>query len=109
VSKEEQRLRFLARLDDENKQWKFNFADIAERKSWDSYMSAYEDALNVTSKEWAPWYAIPADDKPFMRAEIAEIIVNSLGSIGLQYPRPSEEARAKFAEARQELSREPPE
>ncbi len=107
VSKEEQRLRFLARLDDKNKQWKFNFADVRERKSWDDYMRAYEDALNGTSREWAPWYAIPADDKPFMRAAIAEIIVDSLSSVGLRYPQPSDEARAKFAEAREGLSSEP--
>jgi len=107
VSKEEQRLRFLARLDNKNKQWKFNFADIRERQSWDDYMRAYEEALNTTSRKWAPWYAIPADDKPFMRAAIAEIIVDSLKSIGLQYPQPSDEARAKFAEAHERLSSKP--
>jgi hypothetical protein len=67
-------------------------------------MVAYEDALNSTSREWAPWYAIPADDKPYMRATIAGIIVEALQNIGLEYPAPSDEDKAKFAESRQLLS-----
>ena len=66
-------------------------------------MGAYEDALNATSKAWAPWYAIPADDKGYMRARVAEVIVDSLQSIGLRYPQPSDEDRAEFAAARAEL------
>ena len=66
-------------------------------------MGAYEDALNATSRPWAPWYAIPADDKPYMRARVADIIIDTLQSIGLRYPEPSDEDRAEFAEARREL------
>ena len=103
VSRDEQKRRFLARLDDEKKQWKFNPRDIRERKFWDEYMHAYEDALNNTSREWAPWYAIPADDKRYMRATIAGIVVDALDSIGLKYPVPSEEDRAQFDDSRQAL------
>jgi len=68
-------------------------------------MSAYQDALNATSRPWAPWYAIPADDKPYMRARVAEIIINALQGIGLRYPEPSSEDRSEFAEARAELGK----
>lgn len=104
VSKDEQRKRFLARLDEPDKQWKFNAGDIKEREHWDDYMAAFEDALNATSREWAPWYAIPADDKPYMRATIAEIIVKTLESLGLRYPEPDEETRSQFETFRQLLS-----
>lgn len=104
VSREEQKARFLSRLDVPEKQWKFNAADIREREFWDQYMKAYEDALNATSRPWAPWYAIPADSKPYARACVAEIIVEALGSIGLEYPQPTAEDRATFAAVREELS-----
>ena len=66
-------------------------------------MLAYQDAINATSRPWAPWYAIPADDKPYMRARVAEIIIDALQGIGLKYPKPSTEDRADFAESRAEL------
>lgn len=103
VSKEEQKRRFLARLDDPAKNWKFDAGDVKERRHWDKYMSAYEAALNATSRPWAPWYAIPADDKSYMRARVAEIIVDALKGIGLQYPTVTDADRASFAEARAEL------
>ncbi|MDJ0794191.1 MAG: polyphosphate kinase 2 family protein [Woeseiaceae bacterium] len=103
VSKEEQKRRFLSRLDEAEKNWKFEPKDVVERRYWDDYMAAYEDALNGTSRPWAPWYAIPADDKPYMRARVADIVIQTLQSIGLRYPTPSAEDRAKFAEAREEL------
>lgn len=103
VSKDEQKRRFLARLDDPNKTWKFEPRDVAERRRWDDYMYAYEDALNATSRPWAPWYAIPADDKRYMRARVAEIIIRSLRSIGLTYPEPSAEDLQEFAASRAEL------
>ena len=103
VSKDEQKKRFLARLNDEEKQWKFNPRDLKERQCWSEYMQAYEDALNNTSREWAPWYAIPADDKQYMRATIAGIIVDALESIGLRYPAASEEDKATFDESRRAL------
>ena len=103
VSRDEQKKRFLARLDDPAKNWKFEPGDVIERREWGRYMGAYEDALNATSRPWAPWYAIPADNKPYMRARVADIIITALGSIGLRYPEPTAEDRAKFAEARAEL------
>ena len=106
VSKEEQKARFLSRLDVPEKQWKFNANDVRERQFWDSYMDAYEDALNATSRPWAPWYAIPADSKPYARACVAEIIVEALGNIGLEYPQPTAETRATFAAARVELAKQ---
>ena len=103
VSKDEQKRRFLSRLDEADKNWKFEPRDVVERRYWDDYMAAYEDALNATSRPWAPWYVIPADDKPYMRARVADIIIDALQSIGLRYPEPSAEDRAEFAEARKEL------
>jgi PPK2 family polyphosphate:nucleotide phosphotransferase len=103
VSKDEQRRRFLERLDDPSKNWKFEPGDVVERRHWDDYMQAYEEALNATSKPWAPWYAIPADDKPYMRARVAEIIIDALQGIGLQYPEPSAEEREEFEQMRKEL------
>ena len=103
VSKDEQKRRFLSRLDERDKNWKFEPKDVVERRYWDDYMAAYEDALNATSRPWAPWYAIPADNKPYMRARVADIIIDTLRSIGLRYPEPSDEERAEFAAAREEL------
>jgi PPK2 family polyphosphate:nucleotide phosphotransferase len=103
VSRDEQKRRFLARLDDPDKNWKFSFKDVVERRSWDQYMMAYEETLNATSRPWAPWYAIPADDKAYMQARVADIICDTLKSIGLRYPEPSEEDRAEYATARDEL------
>jgi len=103
VSKAEQRRRLLARLDNPDKNWKFEAGDIAERRHWDDYMHAYEQALNATSRPWAPWYAIPADDKSYMQARVGNIIVNALTDIGLAYPELSREDRAIFEAARQEL------
>jgi len=103
VSKDEQKRRFLSRLDEKEKNWKFEPNDVKERRHWDDYMLAYENALNATSRPWAPWYAIPADDKPYMRARVADIIIDALESIGLKYPEPSAEDRAEFQEARKEL------
>ena len=104
ISRDEQRKRFLARLDKPRKHWKFNFADIAERRHWDAYMDAYEKALNATSRPWAPWYAIPADNKPYMRARVAETIVESLATLELAYPKPDDDNLANFEAARRELS-----
>jgi len=103
VSRDEQKRRFLSRLDERQKNWKFEPKDVVERRHWDDYMAAYEEALNATSRPWAPWYAIPADDKPYMRARVADIIIDTLRGIGLRYPEPSDEERAEFAAAREEL------
>ncbi len=103
VSKDEQKRRFLARLDDPDRNWKFEPRDVVERRHWDAYMHAYEEVLNATSRPWAPWYAIPADNKRYMRARVAEIIVETLESIGLEYPAPTPEDLAEFETARAEL------
>ncbi len=104
VSKEEQKRRFLSRLDDPDKNWKFEPGDVVERRHWDDYMNAYEQALNATSRPWAPWYAIPADDKPYMQARVAGIIIDALQSIGLEYPEPSADDLAEFENCREELT-----
>jgi PPK2 family polyphosphate:nucleotide phosphotransferase len=100
VSREKQQKRFLARIDDREKHWKFSSGDIEESAHWDEYMRAYQDALNETSRPWAPWYAIPADKKPSMRAEVCEIIVQTLRSMHLKYPELPPDERAKLPEAR---------
>lgn len=106
VSKEEQRQRFLSRLKSPEKHWKFSMGDVRERGHWERYMEAYEAALNATSRPWAPWYAIPADHKPTMRAEVARIIVEALRGLDLHYPVVTEEDRLRFAEAREALEAE---
>jgi len=103
VSKDEQRQRFLARIRKPEKNWKFQPADVAERQHWDDYMVAYEEALNATSRSWAPWYAIPADNKPYMRNAVAEIVVRTLDSLGLAYPMVSAAERAELQAAGRKL------
>lgn len=103
VSQDEQRRRFLSRLDDERKNWKFSAGDVAESGHWDDYMLAYEQALNATSRPWAPWYAIPADDKPYMRLQVAKIVVESLKRLRLHYPTISEQQLKKMGEMRKLL------
>ena len=106
VSRDEQKRRFISRLDEASKNWKFEPKDVVERRYWDDYMRAYQAALNATSRPWAPWYAIPADDKAYMRARVSDIIIETLQSIGLEYPEPSAADRAEFAAARAELDGE---
>lgn len=103
VSKDEQRRRFLSRLDKPEKNWKFNAEDVEERQHWDSYMHAYEQALRATSQTWAPWYSIPADNKRYMRYAVASIVRQTLESLGLGYPVVSEADRERFAELRKRL------
>ncbi|HUP22429.1 MAG TPA: PPK2 family polyphosphate kinase [Thermoanaerobaculia bacterium] len=100
VSKEEQRRRFLARLDEPEKNWKFEAGDVRERGHWNAYQSAYAEALAETSRPWAPWYAVPADDKAYMRLQVADIVVKTLESLDLRYPRVLEAERERFAEMR---------
>jgi len=106
VSREEQRQRFLARLDEPRKNWKFSSGDVAERQHWEAYMAAYEEALNATSRPHAPWYAIPADDKPAMRLAVAEIVVETLKGLDLRFPKADKAERARFREMRKMLSAE---
>ncbi|MBE2293620.1 MAG: polyphosphate kinase 2 family protein [Phycisphaerales bacterium] len=86
VSKEEQKNRFLERIDRPEKNWKFSTADAKERAFWDDYQQAYEDCLNHTSTEWAPWFVVPADHKWFTRLTVSEIIVRTLKRLNLRYP-----------------------
>jgi PPK2 family polyphosphate:nucleotide phosphotransferase len=106
VSREEQRKRFLKRLDDPEKNWKFSAADVRERKFWDEYQRAYEEMLSATSTVHAPWYVIPADKKWFTRACVADIISSRIEALGLEYPRLSEKALAALAEVRREIESE---
>ncbi len=106
VSREEQRQRFLARIDEPRKNWKFSASDLHERTFWKDYMAAYQEAVNATSRPWAPWYAIPADDKPFMRLTVAQIIVKSLRKLKLKYPAVDEKEKARFSEMRKMLENE---
>ena len=106
VSKQEQKKRFLERLDDPEKNWKFSAADVQERGSWTHYMRAYEQALAATSRLWAPWYAIPADNKPYMRVCVADIIARTLRALDLKYPRVTKSERARFAALRKSLENE---
>ena len=106
VSREEQSRRFLSRIDQPAKNWKFSARDVDERQHWDAYMAAYEDALNATSRPWAPWYAIPADDKPYMQATVADLVVQNLERLGLSYPTLDPKSLAELAEARARLESE---
>lgn len=106
VSKQEQKNRFVSRIDTQEKQWKWSSSDLKERGHWDEYMHAYEEALRATSKPWAPWYAIPADNKPYMRYSVAKIVKKTLQSLDLKYPTLAEDEREKLSQAREHLTNE---
>lgn len=106
VSKDEQKKRFLERLDDPEKNWKFSMADARERGHWDDYMEAYEQMIRHTASEHAPWFVVPADNKWFTRAVVAAAIIEGLGSLDLHYPRVDETKQQELAAARAELMRE---
>ena len=106
VSKEEQGRRFLARLDEPEKNWKFAMADVEERKHWDRYMEAYEDAIRHTSTPEAPWYVVPADHKWFTRLVVSDAIVDTLEALDLHYPQVDEQKREELAKARAALEAE---
>jgi len=106
VSKEEQKARFLERLDRKEKNWKFSAADLAERDYWDDYMAAYEDALRATSTKWAPWYVIPADHKWVTRAVVADIVTNAIQDLELRYPEVTAEQEKLLNIARETLAAE---
>lgn len=106
LSKGEQRKRLLDRLDETDKLWKFNVGDLAERDRWDDYQDAYERCLNVTSKPWAPWYCIPADDKHYMRWQVAAIVERTFERLGVSYPKPRGELLRELEAARKKLKAE---
>jgi PPK2 family polyphosphate:nucleotide phosphotransferase len=104
LSKEEQRRRFLARIDDADKNWKFSVGDVKERERWKDYMDAYEACLGATSTARAPWYVVPADDKANARLIIAEILVETLKDLDLKYPATSEDRRKELLAMRRLLT-----
>ncbi|HHJ19054.1 MAG TPA: polyphosphate kinase 2 family protein [Gammaproteobacteria bacterium] len=103
VSQDAQKARFLSRLNEPEKNWKFSAGDLKERTFWQQYMDAYAMALNQTSRPWAPWYAIPADNKLAMRVEVAETIVATLSAMNPAYPQVAANTREQFAKIRQQL------
>ncbi len=104
VSKREQKARFLSRIDENEKNWKFSMGDVKEREYWDDYMKAYTEAIEATSTERSPWFIIPADKKWFTRLAVSEVIVQTLGSMALHYPRMTEEHIAELDEAKKLLT-----
>jgi PPK2 family polyphosphate:nucleotide phosphotransferase len=103
LSREEQRERFLKRIEDPDKNWKLSRADIEERKRWNDYMKAYEDCLSATSTRRAPWYIVPADDKPNARLIVSQVILDTLKGLDMRYPRPSREHRKELLAIRKLL------
>lgn len=106
VSREEQRRRFLERLNEPEKNWKFSTADVRERAYWDDYQRAYQDAIAATASPYAPWYVVPADNKWYMRLVVVAAIVEAIEALGLRYPETPPEERAQFAELRAQLESE---
>jgi len=105
LSQEEQRKRFLARIDEPNKNWKFSLADIHERKYWKDYVKAYQDCLHATSTDHAPWYVVPADDKENARLIIARIVLDALEGMKLAYPKTTAKRRAELLAIGKQLTR----
>ena len=103
LSKEEQKRRFLERLENPEKNWKFSASDIKERAYWDDYMHAYEAMIRHTSSEASPWYVVPADNKWFTRLVVAAALIDTLDSLDLAYPKVSDDTRAALASAHQQL------
>ena len=103
VSKKEQKKRFLERINNPDKNWKFSSADAEERKYWDQYMDAYEDAIKETSTKDSPWYVVPADNKPFARIIVASAIISALDSLGLTYPTVSQAKKDELEQVKREL------
>ena len=106
VSKSEQKKRFLSRINEPEKNWKFSSSDAKERGFWFDYMNAYEDAIEATSTDLAPWYVIPADKKWFTRLAVSEVIVQKLESMNLHYPKVTKEHLAELQEAKKMLESE---
>ncbi len=106
ISKKEQKKRFLARIDDPDKNWKFSIADYNERHHWDEYQEAFQDMLSNTSTEWAPWVVVPADNKWFARLAVSEATCAAMERLGLEFPKVSKERRAELQEIRTALEAE---
>lgn len=106
VSKDEQKKRFLRRIEDPSRNWKFSKSDVEERQHWDDYMHAYSELLSNTSTDYAPWYVIPADKKWFMRLAVSNIIMNKLNALPLHYPKMAKDDLSRLEDARQRLENE---
>jgi len=104
LSKDEQRKRFLARIDDPDKNWKFSLADVEERQFWEDYMAAYAACLSATSTKDAPWYVVPADDKPNTRLIVSEIILDQFKELEMSYPKSSAARRRELLAIRKKLA-----
>ena len=104
LSKEEQRQRFLDRIDEQDKNWKFSLADIAERKFWNDYMKAYAACLSATSTRNAPWYVVPADDKENARLIVSRIVLDTLGALRMAYPKSNAKRRQELQSIRKQLT-----
>ena len=103
VSRQEQHRRFKDRIDNPKKNWKFSPGDLVESELWDDYMIAYQDCLRSTSTPWAPWYCIPADNKPIMRAAVSDIVLKTLDELDLDYPTLDESVYQKLGSYRSQL------
>jgi PPK2 family polyphosphate:nucleotide phosphotransferase len=103
VSSKEQKKRFLERIDNPDKNWKFSSADAKERKYWKDYMNAYEDLIKNTATKNAPWYVVPADNKAFSRIVVASAVITAMDSMGLEYPKVSKEKLDELAEIKKQL------
>jgi len=106
LSRKEQRKRFLDRIDEPDKHWKFSASDVAEREHWDDYMQAYEAAIAATSTDHAPWYVIPADRKWVSRAAVAAVLAGTIRSLGLEWPAVDAAKQQQIADARRRLTEE---
>ena len=107
LSKNEQRKRFLERIEEPDKNWKFSLADIHERKYWERYRDAFEDCLNATSTHHVPWYAVPADDKENARLIVSRIILDALKGLKMTYPKTTEKRRLELQSIRKQLAKQP--
>jgi PPK2 family polyphosphate:nucleotide phosphotransferase len=105
LSREEQRKRFLARIDEPRKNWKFSLADIHERKYWEDYVKAYEACLHATTTDHAPWYVVPADDKPNARLIVSRIVLDALEDLKMAYPKTTAKRRAELQSIREQLTK----
>jgi PPK2 family polyphosphate:nucleotide phosphotransferase len=103
LSKGEQRKRFLERIDEPDKNWKFSLSDEHERKYWENYMKAYETCLNETSTNYSPWYVVPADDKDNARLIVSKIVLDSLNKLKMEYPKITDKRREELKSIRKEL------
>ena len=103
LSKKEQKKRFLDRIDDEDKNWKFSAADAKERKHWDAYQKSFEEMIAATATKKSPWYVVPADNKAFARIVVASAVINTLDSLGLEFPQVNDKKKAELQMIREEL------